>query len=132
MIDNEKSGHGVIQMLVFDVCMRKDTGKLKAGGAATDKQRQRQKQQNSPLAAGIHGADRSSRVGVAGPDAASAELSSGGPLWLALALALALELEPSESSDELEMLRPGMAGRRRGERYDGGLKERARLAILTS
>ena len=65
------------------------------------------------------------KYGVPGADTdCSRELSSaGGPL----------ALDVSDRSDELLMVRPGMPGRRTGERYEaGGLKERAKLAMAAS
>lgn len=42
-------------------------------------------------------------------------------------------LDDRDRSDELESVRPGIPGRRRGERYaDGGLKERAKLAMAAT
>ena len=43
---------------------------------------------------------------------------------------LALLLEASDRSDELERVRPGRAGRHRGERKGDGLKDRAKLAMV--
>lgn len=65
------------------------------------------------------------KYGVPGAETdCSRELSSaGGPL----------ALDVSDRSDELLMVRPGMPGRRTGERYEaGGLKERAKLAMAAS
>jgi hypothetical protein len=42
---------------------------------------------------------------------------------------LALWLEASDSSDELDRVRPGSAGRHRGDRKGDGLKDRAKLAM---
>lgn len=41
-----------------------------------------------------------------------------------------LLLDASDTSDELDSVRPGRVGRQRGDRYGEALKDRAKLAIV--
>lgn len=63
-------------------------------------------------------------IGVLGPEPSKSASSSD------IVVVLLLLAEVTSMSDEPDKLRPGMAGRKRGERREGGLKERAKLAML--
>jgi hypothetical protein len=62
------------------------------------------------------------KPGVLGADVTASSTSSDLALWF----------EASDNSDELDKVRPGRAGRHRGERKGDGLKERAKLAMVIS
>jgi hypothetical protein len=62
------------------------------------------------------------KPGVLGADVTASSMSSDLALWF----------EASDNSDEFDKVRPGRAGRHRGERKGEGLKDRAKLAMVIS